>query len=59
MTSELQAELRVLDERERQGEVLTGGEKGRLADLRRAEILDTVAGVLPPVNPVTAGAEVR
>jgi hypothetical protein len=59
MNDEERAELAQLDAAERDGLVLTGGERGRLADLRRAEILATVAGLLPPVNPVTAGTEVR
>jgi hypothetical protein len=43
-----QAELHALDAAERDGHVLTGAERGRLADLRRADILDVVATLLPP-----------
>jgi predicted alpha/beta-hydrolase family hydrolase len=59
MNDEERAELAQLDAAERAGLVLTGGERGRLADLRMAKILATVAGLLPLVNPVTAGTEVR
>lgn len=59
MTTDELAELKVLDGSERAGRVLTGAERGRLADLRRAEILDTVASLLPPLHPVTAKVEVR
>jgi hypothetical protein len=59
MTSEQQAELHLLDAEERAGKVLTGAEHGRLADLRRAEILETVKEMLPKVNPVTANVEKR
>ena len=40
------AELNQLAADERLGRILTGEQKGRLADLRRAEILETVAGWL-------------
>lgn len=59
MTIEQQAELRMLDAEERAGKHLTGAEKGRLADLRRAEILETVQGMLPAVSPVIAERETR
>lgn len=59
MTIEQQKELHLLDAEERAGKTLTGAEKGRLADLRRAEILETVKEMLPTVNPVTAKVEKR
>lgn len=59
MTSDELHELKQLDAAERSGQVLTGAERGRLADLRRAEILAAVAGLFPPINPITAGMEVR
>lgn len=59
MTIEQQAELRMLDTEERTGKVLTGAERGRLADLRRAEILETVQGMLPAVSPMIADVEKR
>jgi hypothetical protein len=59
MNENERAELSQLDADDRVGKVLTGAERGRLADLRRAEILDQVASMLPPVNPVTAAAEIR
>lgn len=59
MTIEEQQELQHLDACERQGMVLPGHHRGRLADLRRQEILETVQGMLPPVNPVEKGVEKR
>lgn len=74
MTTEQHAELRVLDAEERAGKTLTGAEKGRLADLRRAEILMSVKEMfdidfkkvaaavtqqLPKTNPATADREIR
>lgn len=59
MTLEEQAEWCRLDQEERNGKHLTGAEKGRLADLRRAEILDAVRGMLPAVSPVMADVEKR
>lgn len=43
MQGDEQDELVQLDADERAGKVLTGGQRGRLADLRRAEILSTVS----------------
>lgn len=59
MTADERVELTRLDQAERAGQVLTGAERGRLADLRRAEILDAVTKLMPPVNPTTAKREVR
>lgn len=51
--------LAQLDAKDRAGCVLTGLERGRLADLRRAEILETVLSLLPPVTPAIHDREVR
>lgn len=59
MTPEQLEELTRLDAEDRAGKVLTGSERGRLADLRRAEILDVVNTLLPTVNPTTSKREVR
>jgi hypothetical protein len=59
MTTEELKELTRLDAEDRAGKVLTGSERGRLADLRRAEILDAVNALLPTVNPATSKREVR
>lgn len=48
MDAEQRAELAQLEADERDGKVLTGCQRGRLAELRRAEILETVRGWLPP-----------
>lgn len=48
-----------LDAKDRAGCVLTGFDRGRLADLRRAEILETVLSLLPPVTPPIQNWEVR
>lgn len=59
MTADERVEWTRLEQAERAGQVLTGTERGRLADLRRAEILDAVAKLAPPVNPTTAKRKVR
>ncbi len=46
MNADERAVLVLLDAAERDGRVLTGAERGRLADLRKAEILDEVRGLL-------------
>jgi hypothetical protein len=59
MMAQERAELAQLEADERAGKVLTGAERGRLADLRRADILDAVKALLPTVNPTTSKREVR
>ena len=59
MIAQERAELAQLEADERAGKVLTGAERGRLADLRRADILDAVKALLPTVNPTTSKREVR
>lgn len=46
MNAEERDEFSRLDTAQRDGKLLTGAELGRLADLRRAEILETVQGLL-------------
>lgn len=48
MKADERTELDGLDAAERAGQVLTGAQRGRLADLRRADILATVANMLHP-----------
>lgn len=59
MSLDEQQELAKLEAAERAGQVLTGEERGRLWELRRLEILASVAAMLPPVNPVTTDMEIR
>jgi len=59
MTNDEREELQQLEVADRAGQILTGAERGRLVDLRRAEILDAVARMLSPVNPATADMEIR
>lgn len=59
MTLEDQQELAFLEAEERSGRILTGGQRGRLWDLRRAEILDAIQSKMHPVSPVIASMEVR
>jgi hypothetical protein len=42
------AELHELDAAERAGQVLTGAQRGRLADLRQADTLSKVSAMLRP-----------
>mgnify|MGYP001569982191 CR=1 FL=1 len=48
MNKDERTELAELDTAERAGQVLTGDQRGRLADLRRADILAAVSAMWHP-----------
>jgi hypothetical protein len=59
MTAQERETLHELDAAERSGQVLTGAQRGILADLRRAEIIASVMSLVAEKRPGVPGIELR